>query len=95
MSWALVNRIAVESPEEADQLVNAFRKRAGKVDQQPGFEKFEVWRESEGKEVLVLTRWQRKQDFEAWIESPAFRDAHRHAGDSPGSAAGSAYEVVI
>ena len=95
MSFALVNRISVDSAAEADQIVNAFRHRSGKVDLQPGFERFEVWRELEGKEVLVLTRWSRREDYEAWIASPAFREAHQHAGNSPGSAAGSAYEIVL
>lgn len=95
VSWVLVNRIAVDTPEEADKVVQAFRHRAGKVDLQPGFLGLEVWREAAGKEVLVSTRWQRREDFEAWIESPAFRHAHANASASPGTAHGTAYEIVI
>ena len=95
MTWVLVNRIAVDSPQEADRIVESFRHRAGKVDAQPGFAGIEVWREDQGKEVLVATRWQRKEDFEAWVNGPAFRQAHARVEGGAGRAAGSAYEVVI
>jgi heme oxygenase (staphylobilin-producing) len=95
MPWVLVNRISVESPADADQVVEAFRHRAGKVDLQPGFLGIEVWREEEGKEVLVATRWARREDFEAWVNGPAFRQAHQHVAGGPGTAHGSAYEVVL
>jgi heme-degrading monooxygenase HmoA len=95
MTWVLVNRISVDSPDEADRVVEAFRHRAGKVDQQTGFLGLEVWREVEGKEVMVSTRWRQKEDFEAWMNGPAFRQAHQRVGGGPGRAAGSAYEVVI
>ena len=95
MAWVLVNRISVDSPSEADRIVEAFRHRAGKVDQQPGFLGLEVWREASGREVVVSTRWERQQDFQAWVDSPTFREAHQHASGGPGRAAGAAYEVVI
>jgi heme-degrading monooxygenase HmoA len=95
MVWIGVNRIRTESPAEADELVEMFKRRSGKVDQQPGFLKFELWREESGTEVMVLTRWQRKEDFLAWTESEAFRDAHAKAEGAPGRAGGSVYEVAI
>ena len=95
MVWVGVNRISVETPEDGEAVLRAFRGRAKKVDLQPGFLKFEVWREEGGKEIMVLTHWQRREDFLAWVESPAFREAHRHAGESPGSAAGTLYEVAL
>ncbi|MCI4352850.1 MAG: antibiotic biosynthesis monooxygenase [Thermoplasmata archaeon] len=94
MVWTAVNRIAVETPDEADGIVERFRHRAGKVDLQPGFRGFELWREDSGKEVLVITRWERKQDFEAWANGPAFREAHARAEGSPGSSSGSVYQVM-
>lgn len=95
MSWVLVNRISVDSPDQADRLVEAFRHRSGQVDQQPGFAGIEVWREEKGTEVMVSTRWGRKEDFEAWVSSAAFRRAHGQAEGGPGRAAGMAYEVVL
>ncbi|MCI4335076.1 MAG: antibiotic biosynthesis monooxygenase [Thermoplasmata archaeon] len=95
MVWVGVNRITVDSAEEAEQIVNAFRHRAGKVDRAPGFLKFELWKEEKGREVMVLTHWREQADFQHWIESPAFREAHRHAEGSPGQGAGGLYEVVL
>ena len=95
MPWMAVNRITVESPADADRVIEAFRHRAGKVDLQPGFLGIEVWRHHEGKEVLVATRWQRREDFEAWVDGPAFRQAHARAGEAPGTAHGSLYEQAI
>lgn len=94
MVWIAVNRISVESPAEADELVARFAQRPKKVDQRPGFLGLEVWREEERKEVLIMTRWARKEDFLAWVEGPAFREAHRGAQGSPGQAHGALYEVV-
>lgn len=95
MEWISVNRITVDSTAEADRLVEAFRNRSGKVDQQPGFLRFEVWREESRREVMVVTRWARREDFEAWVNGPAFREAHRHAAGAPGTPGGSLYEVVL
>ncbi|EQD39305.1 heme-degrading monooxygenase IsdG [mine drainage metagenome] len=95
MTWMLVNRITVDSPAEADRVIEAFRHRAGTVDRAPGFEGLEVWRETDGREVVVATRWARSEDFAAWLHSPAFREAHAHAGATPGAAHGTAYEVVV
>lgn len=94
MPWTSVNRIAVETAVEADRVVEAFRQRSGKVDLQPGFLGFELWREELGKEVLVITRWRSRQDFKTWVEGPAFREAHAHAHGTPGDSSGSIYEVV-
>ncbi len=95
MSWVSVNRIRVDGPTEADAIVEAFRHRSGRVDEQPGFLGFELWREEGGREVMVLTRWTRREDFLAWVESPAFRQAHRHAAGAPGTAEGMLYEALL
>jgi heme oxygenase (staphylobilin-producing) len=95
MTWVAINRITVATPDEAQRLLEAFRHRSGRVDLAPGFESFEVWREEADSEVLVLTRWRRREDFQAWVDSPAFRAAHAHAHDAPGSGQGAVYEVAI
>lgn len=95
MVWTAVNRIKVERAEDGERVVEAFRHRAGKVDLQPGFAGFELWREEEGREILVLTRWTRREDFRAWVTGPAFREAHARAPGTPGDSSGALYEVVI
>lgn len=95
MAWVLVNRIAVDSPDEANRIVERFRHRAGKVDLQPGFLGIEVWREERGTEVMVSTRWNNQADYRAWVDGPAFQEAHKGTEGGPGRAAGVAYEIVI
>ena len=56
MTWGLVHRIAVGSPEEVDRIVEAFRRRAGSADRQPGSLGPEGRREAGGTVVLVPTR---------------------------------------
>lgn len=92
--WLLVNRIPVDSPADAERVITAFRGRARKVDSQPGFLAFELWKEEGGKEVVVTTRWRTKSDFETWLNSPAFHESHHRARGTPGEAHGSAYEVI-
>ena len=48
-----------------------------------------------GYDCIMEIWWNSREDFEAWVASPAFREAHRHAEGAPGSGAGSLYEVVI
>ncbi|MCI4355474.1 MAG: antibiotic biosynthesis monooxygenase [Thermoplasmata archaeon] len=95
MTWIAVNRISVDSSADADRIVEAFRHRTKKVDLQPGFLKFEVWREEASHEVMIVTRWQQRADFVAWTESAAFREAHHRAQGAPGTPGGSVYEVVL
>jgi heme oxygenase (mycobilin-producing) len=71
-------------PEGAgDELAKRFAARAGAVDNQEGFEGFELLRPTDGRnQWLVITRWRDQASFDAWVSSPAF--AHGHAGaDKP------------
>ena len=78
MTVIKINAITV--PEGAgDELANRFAARAGAVDNQDGFEGFELLRPTdERREWLVITRWRDNESFNAWVSSPAF--AHGHAG---------------
>jgi heme-degrading monooxygenase HmoA len=73
----VINAITV--PEGAgDELAKRFGARAGHVDNQDGFEGFELLRPADGRtQWLVVTRWRDKAAFEAWQSSAAF--AHGHA----------------
>ena len=62
-----------------DELAKRFAARVGAVDNQDGFEGFELLRPvDERLQWLVVTRWRDEAAFEAWVSSPAF--AHGHAG---------------
>ncbi len=78
MTIIKINAITV--PEEGgDELARRFAARAGAVDDQDGFEGFELMRPTDDRHVwLVVTRWRDEDAFNAWLTSPAF--AHGHAG---------------
>jgi heme oxygenase (mycobilin-producing) len=71
---------AITVPEgSGDELAKRFAARAGAVDDQDGFEGFELLRPTDDRlEWLVITRWRDQESFNAWVQSPAF--AHGHAG---------------
>jgi heme-degrading monooxygenase HmoA len=51
------------------------------VDNQEGFEGFELLQPTDGRTTwLVVTRWRDDEAFDAWRNSPAF--AHGHGGGS-------------
>ena len=74
---------AITVPEDAgDELAQRFAARAGAVDDQDGFEGFELLRPTDDRrQWLVVTRWRDEDAFKAWVSSPAF--AHGHAGRRP------------
>jgi heme-degrading monooxygenase HmoA len=47
------------------------------VDQQPGFEGFELLRPTDGSNrYFVVTRWADEASFQAWMNSRAFGEQH-------------------
>lgn len=76
MTFIAVNAITVP-PEGGDELARRFAARAGAVDQQDGFEGFELLRPADDRTTwLVMTRWRDSAAFEAWVSSPAFQHGH-------------------
>ncbi|MFC3995177.1 antibiotic biosynthesis monooxygenase family protein [Nocardiopsis sediminis] len=77
-------------PEDARAtLEERFAGRAGLVENQPGFEEFQLLRPVEGTDrYLVYTRWRDEESFQNWLKSDAFRHGHAQAaaGRSEGSA---------
>jgi heme-degrading monooxygenase HmoA len=83
-----INAITVP-PEAGDELGRRFASRAGAVDQQEGFEGFELLRPTDDRTTwLVITRWRDDAAFQAWVASPAF--GHGHKGPPPAADAGEA-----
>ena len=82
MSVIKINAITVP-PDGGDELARRFAARAGAVDNQDGFEGFELLRPTDGRSTwLVVTRWRDEASFEAWRTSPAFGQGHAHAAAS-------------
>ena len=72
---------AITVPEgSGDELARRFAARAGAVDDQEGFEGFELLAPTDGRSVwLVVTRWRDEAAFEAWSTSAAFGRGHDQA----------------
>lgn len=87
MTVIKVNAITV--PEDSgDELARRFAARAGAVDNQDGFEGFELLKPTDERTTwLVVTRWRDEAAFEAWVSSPAFAHGHRSAGGPESSRA--------
>src|SRR5919107_6325368 len=85
MSVIKINAITV--PEDSgDELARRFAARAGAVDNQEGFEGFELLKPTDDRTTwLVLTRWRDEAAFEAWVTSPAFAHGHRSASGQEGA----------
>ena len=67
-------RIPVNSPEQAEQMIERFKNRAGRVDSYPGFLGFELLRGDE--ECVSMTRWASREDLDRWMNSPDNVQAH-------------------
>ncbi|MCB1004784.1 MAG: antibiotic biosynthesis monooxygenase [Acidimicrobiales bacterium] len=89
MSIIKINAITVPA-ESGDELAQRFAARAGAVDDQDGFEGFELLKPTDDRTTwLVITRWRDEAAFEAWLASPAFAHGHRsEGGGHPGGESG-------
>ncbi len=80
MTVIKINAITV-SPDSGDELARRFAARAGAVDDQDGFEGFELLKPTDDRTTwLVVTRWRDEAAFEAWASSRAFAAGHRPQG---------------
>jgi heme oxygenase (mycobilin-producing) len=87
MTVVRINAITVPA-ESGDELARRFAARAGAVDNQDGFEGFELLKPTDGRTTwLVVTRWRDEGAFQAWMQSPAFGHGHRSAGERAGGPA--------
>ncbi|MDE0803215.1 MAG: antibiotic biosynthesis monooxygenase [Acidimicrobiales bacterium] len=87
MTVIKINAITVPD-NSGDELAKRFAARAGAVDDQPGFEGFELLQPTDDRNVwLVVTRWADQESFDAWVSSKEFAHGHRGA-DKPASGDG-------
>ncbi|MCO5319313.1 MAG: antibiotic biosynthesis monooxygenase [Microthrixaceae bacterium] len=82
MSVVKIN--AIEVPEGAGPELEArFAARAGAVEDQPGFQYFQLLRPVEGENrYFVMTWWADEESFQAWMNSQDFARGHANAGGS-------------
>lgn len=79
MTVIKINAITVPA-DSGDELAGRFAARAGAVDDQTGFEGFELLKPTDDRNTwLVITRWADDESFQAWVSSAAFGQGHRGA----------------
>jgi heme oxygenase (mycobilin-producing) len=82
MTVIKINAITVPA-DSGDELARRFAARAGAVDNQDGFEGFELLKPTDERTTwLVVTRWRDDAAFESWRTSPAFSHGHRQAAEA-------------
>ena len=91
MTVVRINAITVPA-DSGDELARRFAARAGAVDDQDGFEGFELLKPTDGRTTwLVVTRWRDEEAFQAWVNvqrvrprAPFGRRTSGRAGSSAG-----------
>jgi heme oxygenase (mycobilin-producing) len=84
MTVVKINAITVPA-DSGDELAGRFAARAGAVDNQDGFEGFELLKPADDRTTwLVVTRWRDEESFQAWVTSPAFSHGHKSASERAG-----------
>lgn len=76
----IVTNVSQITKGNGEKLIERFNK-VGKVEAMKGFLGLEVLLTDHKKdydEVSVVTRWETKEDFQAWTTSEAFRESHAH-----------------
>ena len=77
-----VSRLRV-ALDRSDELVAAFRERAGLVESHEGFVDLQVWRsDRDPAEMLMVTRWGNKDAFRTYMKSPDHRASHKRMDPS-------------
>jgi heme oxygenase (mycobilin-producing) len=85
MTVVKINAITVPA-DSGDELARRFAARAGAVDDQEGFEGFELLKPTDDRTTwLVVTRWRDEESFKAWLNSPAFGHGHRSEAERTGT----------
>ena len=74
--FIIANRVPV-APGWEDTFEERFRQRAGQIDKQPGFLRMQILKPySDDLPYAVLTTWQDKASFDAWVGTEDFKLAH-------------------
>ncbi|WP_018924262.1 antibiotic biosynthesis monooxygenase family protein [Salsuginibacillus kocurii] len=98
--YVVMNEIHVPSKEGKEKLTERFSGSAANMQEVQGCLEFLFLSDDQSDEkVVVFTKWESKTDYEAWLNSDAFKKAHqekresKESGPSTGSQLHS-YEVI-
>lgn len=91
----VMNVVHVEK-ERQEEFERHFLGRDSRLAEAEGFAGFELLRRDRDGEYVVLTRWQSEEDFQAWLKSDLFKEAHRHTEGNPTASSNEVrkYEVL-
>jgi heme oxygenase (mycobilin-producing) len=82
-SYVVVSHLTVD-PAGADELEQAFKHRLGEVEEAPGFQRLEVWRDTASPSGFAMVSWwDREADFRAYMGSAAHRRSHARIPRDP------------
>jgi heme-degrading monooxygenase HmoA len=88
MTIIKINAITVPA-EHGEEVARRFASRIGAVDNQEGFEGFELLRPTDDRTTwLVVSRWRDEESFNAWLQSPAFAHGHQGVRSAEGETGG-------
>jgi heme-degrading monooxygenase HmoA len=75
--FVAINYITCQ-PHYAERFECLFCSRARAIDRMPGFLGMNVLKaETDGEPYLVVSFWEAKENFEAWVGSPEFIEGHK------------------
>ncbi|MDH3326549.1 MAG: antibiotic biosynthesis monooxygenase [Gammaproteobacteria bacterium] len=76
--YVVMNRVMVNSGWE-DEFETRFKKRSGEINKVTGFVSMQILKpDAANLPFIVLTHWQDKTAFEAWVHSDDFKLAHQN-----------------
>ena len=72
----VVMNVVTVAGDRAEDFEEAFLTRERLLAQAEGFAGFELLKRDRGGEYVVLTRWESRNDFRAWVQSDLFKRSH-------------------
>ncbi|TCP30903.1 heme oxygenase (staphylobilin-producing) [Scopulibacillus darangshiensis] len=72
--YVVVNTITTEDPEK---IAERFRMSAPQLKECNGFVNMELWKADN--KIEAISRWETKEDFEAYVNSDMFHQHHSHS----------------
>ncbi|HSH24117.1 MAG TPA: antibiotic biosynthesis monooxygenase family protein [Massilibacterium sp.] len=75
--YVVMNELYLPNKEAKDMMIQRFRNSAENMKAVQGCIEFMFLNhENEEGKQIVFTKWESKKDYEAWVESEAFKRAH-------------------
>jgi heme-degrading monooxygenase HmoA len=93
-NFVAVNYITCK-PEYVERFEELFSSRAHAIDRLPGFVDMQVLKPDDEGDYLVVSRWEAKEHFDAWVGSPEFLEGHKRGFEDLADAKRSGMEAPM